>query len=63
MVPVVVREAEHLPSDYCLDAVEVKRATDALPSALRLSFAPQAMPPASTPIEFASPCAPPALSP
>ena len=63
MVPVVVRETEHLHRAYCLAAVAVKRATEALPSALRLSLAPQAVPPASTPIEFASPCAPPALSP
>jgi hypothetical protein len=63
VVPVVVREPEHLQRAYCLAAVAVKRATDAFPSGLRLSLAPQAMPPASTPIEFASPWFPPERSP
>jgi hypothetical protein len=64
MVPVVVRETEHLRSAYFRAAVEVKRAPagDALPSGLRLSAAPHAVPPASTTIELASPCSPPSFT-
>jgi hypothetical protein len=62
MVPVVVRESEHLIKAYCFDAVEVKRATEALPSALRRSLAPHAVPPGSTPMEFASPWPPPGFT-
>src|SRR5262245_52727624 len=63
VVPVMMRETEHLLSAYFRADVEVKRpAGEALPSGLRLSAAPQAVPLASMPIEFASPCAPPVLT-
>src|SRR5437764_13979620 len=63
VVPVVMRKTKHLHQAYFRAAVEVKRpAADALPSGLRRSLAPQAIPAASIRIEFASPCPPPALT-
>src|SRR5579872_4911246 len=62
VVPVVVRETEHLHLAYFPDAVDVKCDTgvDARPSGLRRSLAPQATPDTSIAMELASPCAPPA---